>query len=238
MNFVGILAGGIGSRMERNIPKQFLEIAGIPIVVRTLRTFLATSGVAKVVLAMNPQWMDYCHELLCKFDIDLSKVDMITGGETRFLSMANIVDHCVKLRGEDLSEGDLLCIHDCARPFVSERIINDNFTMVADYDMVTTSMPTIDTVIIAEDGKKSSSVPTRSTVFCDQGPQTFRIWEFKRLQKKLTTDEVLKLIEAGKMYLDAGKTVGIVPGDRMNFKITTEFDLTLAECLIRDGVSQ
>lgn len=236
MNFVGILAGGIGSRMERSVPKQFLDIAGVPIVVRMLRTFMSVQGVERVILAMNPQWMDYCRELLVKHNIDLSKIDMIVGGETRFLSMVNIVDHCISLRKNNLNNDDLLCIHDCARPFVSHRIVSDNFSMVKDYDMVTTSMPTIDTVIIAEDGKKSSSVPVRSTVFCDQGPQTFRIKEFKEYQSQLTQEQILALIEAGKMYLDAGKTVGIVPGDRLNFKITTEFDLTLAECLIRDGV--
>ena len=236
MNFAGILAGGIGSRMERSVPKQFLGIADIPIVVRTLRTFFSVPCVDRIVLAMNPQWTDYCRNLLRKHGIDLARVDMIQGGATRFLSMANIVDRCIELAGDDLAEGDLLCIHDCARPFVSQRIIADNFAMVADYDMVTTSLPTIDTVIIAEDGKTETSVPVRSTVFCDQGPQTFRLKEFKRLQAALSPEETSALIEAGKMYLSAGKSVGIVPGDRMNFKITTEFDLTLAECLLRDGV--
>lgn len=236
MNFVGILAGGIGSRMERSVPKQFLPIAGVPIIVRTLRTFLANAKVDKIVLAMNPQWMEYCVELLNKFDVDLTRIYIITGGETRFLSMVNIVEKCIEMAGDTLTESDLLCIHDCARPFVSQRIIDDNFTFVKDFDMVTTSMPTIDTVIIAEDGKQSTSVPVRSTVFCDQGPQTFRINEFKKYQLQLTQEQTLALIEAGKMYLDFGKTVGIVPGDRLNFKITTEFDLTLAECLIKDGV--
>ena len=236
MNFAGILAGGIGSRMERAIPKQFLDIAGVPIIVRTLRAFLGAPAVDHVVLAMNPQWTDYCRELLSKSGIDLGRVDMIAGGTTRFLSMANIVDHCMAQRGADLSEGDLVCIHDCARPFVSQRIIEENFARAADYDMVTTSLPTIDTVVIAEDGKTETSVPVRSTVFCDQGPQTFRLAEFKRLQAALSAEETAALIEAGKMYLAAGKRVGIVPGDRMNFKITTEFDLTLAECLLRDGV--
>ena len=235
MNFAGILAGGVGSRMERTVPKQFLDIAGVPIVVRTLRTFLAAPGVDRVVLAMNPQWTDYCRDLLEKNGIDLGKVDMIPGGTTRFLSMATVVDRCIALRGADLVEDDLVCIHDCARPFVSPRIVEDNFRMVADYDMVTTSLPTIDTVIIAEDGKTETSVPVRSTVFCDQGPQTFRLKEFKRLQSALSPEETAALIEAGKMYLAAGKRVGIVPGDRMNFKITTEFDLTLAECLLRNG---
>lgn len=235
MNFAGILAGGIGSRMERDIPKQFLDIAGVPIVVRTLRTFLAAPEVNRVVLAMNPQWMDYCKDLLGKHGIDLGKIDIVSGGESRFLSMAAIVDHCIAFRGAAFEEDDLVCIHDCARPFVSPRIIADNFALVADYDMVTTSLPTIDTVIIAEDGRTETSVPVRSTVFCDQGPQTFRLKAFKRLQAALSPEETAALIEAGKMYLKANKRVGIVTGDRMNFKITTEFDLTLAECLLRNG---
>lgn len=237
MNFAGILAGGVGSRMERSVPKQFLEIAGVPIVVRTLRTFLSMPEIDHAVLAMNPQWADYCRNLLAKNGIDLDRVDMIAGGETRFLSMVNVVDHCIAIAGEAADDA-LLCIHDCARPFVTRRIIEENFSMVADYDMVTTSIPTIDTVIIAEDGKTETSVPVRSTVFCDQGPQTFRPKEFKRLQEALSPEETVSLIEAGKMYLAAGKRVGIVPGDRMNFKITTEFDLTLAECLLRDGVAK
>lgn len=238
MNFAGILAGGIGSRMERAVPKQFLDIAGIPVVVRTLRTFLSASQVDRVVLAMNPQWTDYCRALLDKHGIGKDEIDMIEGGETRFFSMARIVAHCIAVRGKDFSPDDLVCIHDCARPFVSPRIVADNFAMVADYDMVTTSLPTIDTVVIAEDGKTESSVPVRSTVFCDQGPQTFRLRDFKTLQSGLAPEETVSLIEAGKMFLGAGKRVGIVPGDRMNFKITTEFDLTLAECLIRDGVAK
>ena len=141
MNFAGILAGGVGSRMERNVPKQFLDVAGVPIVVRTLRTFLAAPAVDRVVLAMNPQWTDYCRDLLARNGIDLEKVDMIAGGTTRFLSMAAVVDRCIALRGADLAEDDLVCIHDCARPFVSPRIVEDNFSMVADYDMVTTGGP-------------------------------------------------------------------------------------------------
>lgn len=238
MNFAGILAGGTGSRMERDIPKQFLDIAGVPIVVRTLRTFLEAPQVGRVVLAMNPQWMDYCRDLLARNGIDPDGIDIIAGGATRFASMANIVARCIALRGADLAEDDLVCIHDCARPFVSQRIIADNFAMVSEYDMVTTSMPTIDTVIIAEDGRTETSVPVRSTVFCDQGPQTFRLSEFRRLQFALTPEREAALIEAGALYLGAGRRVGVVQGDRLNFKITTAFDLTLAECLVRDGIAR
>ena len=234
MNYAGILAGGIGSRMESKVPKQFLKIADVPIVVRTVRTFLASQNIDKVILAMNPQWMDYCKDMLTEYGIDISKIIIITGGATRFLSMVNIVDAAIEDLGGTPTENDFLCVHDCARPFVSQRIVEDNFTMVKDYDMVTTSLPTIDTVLIAEDGKESTCVPERSTVFCDQGPQTFNIKQFKDIQIKLTQAETDSYMEAGRMYLEKGFHVGIVTGDRMNFKITTEFDMVLAELLLRE----
>lgn len=233
MNFAGILAGGIGSRMESKLPKQFLKINGTPIIVYTLKTFLAAPAVDRIVLAMNPQWVEYCTALLKEYEVDTSRITMITGGETRFLSMVNIVNECIRQLGEP-GENDLLCIHDCARPFVSQRIIADNFDLAANYDMVTTSVPTIDTVLIAEDGKESTRVPERSTVFCDQGPQTFKIRQFKEMQITLTPEETAAYMEAGRMYLEKGKHVGIVTGDRMNFKITTEFDMVLAELLLKN----
>ncbi len=234
MNYAGILAGGIGSRIESKVPKQFLKIAEIPIVVRTINTFLSSKDIDKVILAMNPQWMEYCLDILKEYDVDVDKIIIITGGETRFLSMVNIVNAAIEDLGKEPTENDYLCIHDCARPFVSQRIIEDNFKMVGEYDMVTTSLPTIDTVLIAEDGKESTCVPERSTIFCDQGPQTFNIKQFKDIQVKLTQAETDSYMEAGRMYLEKGYHVGIVTGDRMNFKITTEFDMVLAELLLKD----
>ena len=235
MNYAGILAGGIGSRMESSVPKQFLKIADVPIVVRTINTFLTSPDIDKVILAMNPQWMDYCYDLLKSHNVDTDKIIIITGGSSRFLSMVNIVDAAIEDLGGTPSDEDFLCIHDCARPFVSQQIISDNFKQVKDFDMVTTSLPTIDTVLIAEDGKESTCVPERSTVFCDQGPQTFNIKHFKEIQTNLTQEETDAYMEAGRMYLEKGYHVGIVTGDRMNFKITTEFDMILAELLLKNN---
>ncbi len=238
MNYAGILAGGIGSRMESNIPKQFLKIADVPIMIRTIRAFAAIPSIDKIVLAMNPQWMEYGIAMLKKYEVDLSNIIIISGGTSRFLSMVNIVDACLAdaaAAGQD-SE-DLLCIHDCARPFLTRRIIEDNFRMVQQYDMVTTSLPTIDTVLISENGKEGTRVPDRSTIFCDQGPQTFRIQQFKSIFENLTQEEIDSYIEAGRMYMEKGYRMGIVEGDRMNFKITTAFDMAFAEFLLQNNVN-
>lgn len=235
MNFAGILAGGIGSRMESSVPKQFLKIGDTPIVVRTLNTFLSEACVDKVILAMNPQWEDYCRNMLAEYGVDMSRVEIIHGGTTRFLSMVNIVKKSMEILGDNLTADDMMLIHDCARPFVSSRIINDNFVIAKEYDMVTTSVPTIDTVLIAEDGKQSTVVPDRDTVFLDQGPQTFKIKEFYELFVTLTRAEIDAYMEAGRMYLEHNLSVGIVKGERTNFKITTEFDMLLGNMMIQDG---
>ncbi len=235
MNFAGILAGGIGSRMESSVPKQFLKIGDTPIVVRTLNTFLNEKCVDRVILAMNPQWEEYCRKMLEEYKVDTSRVEIIHGGTTRFLSMVNIVKKSMELLGDSLTESDMMLIHDCARPFVSSRIINDNFVIAKEYNMVTTSVPTIDTVLIAEDRKQSTVVPERDTVFLDQGPQTFKIKEFYDLFETLTQAEINSYMEAGRMYLEHDKSVGIVEGERTNFKITTEFDMLLGNMMIQDG---
>ena len=235
MNFAGILAGGIGSRMESSVPKQFLKIGDTPIIVRTLNTFLKEECIDKVIVAMNPQWEDYCKNMLEEYKVDTSRVEIIHGGTSRFLSMVNIVKKSIEIAGGELAEDDMMLIHDCARPFVSSRIINDNYVIAKEYDMVTTSVPTIDTVLIAEDGKQSTVVPNRDTVFLDQGPQTFKIKQFDDLYEKLTQEEIDAYMEAGRMYLEHDLSVGIVKGERTNFKITTEFDMLLGNMMIQDG---
>ena len=227
----GMLAGGSGSRMKAAaMPKQFLEIAGVPIIVRTLWAFEAEERIEFCVIAMNPQWVEYCEQLLPRFGIDMSRIRLIHGGAERFSSMRNIVQYCAEVWGKET----VLVIHDCARPFVSKRILADNIEMLEQFDMVTTSVPTIDTVLLSDDGKRSSRVPNRSEVFLDQGPQTFVAGEFLDLVQAAPPEKLQEYMEAGRLYLESKKSVGIVTGDRMNFKITTEFDLRFAEYLMQD----
>lgn len=233
MIFGGILAGGIGSRMnDGGLPKQLMGVGGVPVISRTVRAFLACPKLDFVFVAMNAKWRDYAEKLIDGAGIDRTRLKMIDGGATRFDSLVNLSRASLeKSEGEDC----VLLNHDCARPFVSQRILDDCLKQVADYDMVTTSIPTIDTVLISKDGKRSDCVPERSTIFCDQGPQAFRVKEFMALVESLSPVEKGKYMEAGRLYLDKGLSVGIVPGERTNFKLTTPFDIILAEAMIREG---
>ena len=231
MIIAGILAGGTGTRMGADKPKQFLDLAGVPVIVRTVRTFLENENIDAVIIAMNLEWIDYSKELLAKYGITEEEVTIVPGGATRFESLEALARASAMLCGDDEC---LMINHDCARPFVSQRIINDNITMVKDYDMVTTSVPTIDTVLVSKDGKVSDCVPDRSTIFLDQGPQTVNVAHFLKMADALTSEEREKYMEAGRLYIDKGYRVGIVPGERENFKLTTSFDMRLAEMMLSE----
>ncbi len=232
----GILAGGLGTRMAGGgLPKQFLKIGGRPVIIRTLQRFLDNEHIDHVIIAMNGSWIDYCRDMLAEYSLDGARVEIIQGGETRFESLLCLAHACQRVAQEKGDEGELLMInHDCARPFVSDRILRDNIEMVKEYDMVTTSVPTIDTVLISKDGKLSDCVPDRPTVFLDQGPQTIRVSHFLQLVDTLSPEEKEVYMEAGRLYIDKGYGVGIVQGERENFKLTSPFDLKLAEMMLMD----
>lgn len=230
MNIAGILAGGTGTRMSAEVPKQFLEIGGIPIIIRVIDKFISNKNIDMAVVAMNENWMDYCKDLLEKWKIDSQKVILIQGGATRFESLYNISQ-----KSAELDEDSIVISHDCARVFVSDEIINNNFEMIKKSDCTTTSVPTIDTVLISKNGITSDSVPDRETIFLDQGPQTFKAVEFLTIADGLPDERRLKYMEAGRMYLDKGLNVGIVKGERTNFKMTTDFDIKYGEFLIKEG---
>ena len=232
MIIAGILAGGTGTRMGADKPKQFLEIGGVPVIVRTVRRFMGHPGIDKVIIAMNAEWIDYSIDLLSKNGITTDDVTIVEGGDTRFDSLVALANASLSAAGD---EPCIMINHDCARPFVSERIISDNIDMMKDFDMLTTSVPTIDTVLLSNNGQTSDVVPERKTVFLDQGPQTVDVRHFLALVDTLDDAEKQKYMEAGRLYLDKGLKVGIVEGERENFKLTTKFDMCLAEMLLQNG---
>lgn len=233
MIFAGILAGGSGSRMETaTMPKQFLRVCGVPIFIRTLKTFLSVTKIDKVIVSTNPEWEQTYVDLMDEFNIDKEKVVLVKGGETRFLSLVNVTKKANEL---DPSSEAIIITHDCARLFVSSRIIEDNLTSVKDYDMVTTSIPVIDTILQSDDGKSSSVVPDRSKLWADQGPQTYRVSKFLKYVDMIPEADIPSYIEAGKVYLSHNRKIGIVKGERFNFKVTNDIDLQYAEFLLKGG---
>ena len=187
MIFAGIVAGGCGSRVKSAvIPKQFIEIGGVPVIVRTVRAFLAVEEIDIVYVGIKPDWHEYTNELFERFGIDKERVKVIDGGADRNGTVMNIAEAIVAEHGEN--EGDIILTHDAVRPFVTEKIIKDNIEAMAKHSACGTYMPAADT-IIRSDGEKVRETLNRSELYQAQTPQTFRLGPFVALFNRLLSLE-------------------------------------------------
>lgn len=227
MIFAGIVAGGCGSRVKSTvIPKQFIEIGGVPVIVRTVRAFLAVDSIDVVYVGIKPDWHEYTDELFERFEIDSRRVKVIDGGADRNGTVMNIAEAIVAEHGEN--EGDIILTHDAVRPFVTEKIIKDNIEAMREHSACGTYMPAADT-IIRSDGDKVLETLNRSELYQAQTPQTFRLWELRRNYYSLSEEQRGKLTDTCSVFTACGEEIYLVTGEAMNFKITTDSDLRMAE---------
>ena len=212
-----IVAGGKGLRMGGDIPKQFVKINGLPILMHTINSFYSFDSSINiiVVLPIDQQdfWKDLCREY--KFTVSHTIVD---GGETRF--------HSVKNGLESIHEDGIVAVHDGVRPFVSHEVIENCFSVSIEKGAV---IPVIDVVetIRHISGDDSQTVP-RDEYKLVQTPQVFSVTLLKKAysqQYNTNFTDDASVVEA------LGHKVTLVKGNRENIKITTPFDLKLAELL-------
>ncbi|MBP5457951.1 MAG: 2-C-methyl-D-erythritol 4-phosphate cytidylyltransferase [Paludibacteraceae bacterium] len=221
--YVIIVAGGKGLRMGSDIPKQFILVAGRPLLMRTLDTFLAYDQDLSILLALPREQMDYWFSLCEKYATDYaSRVTVVAGGETRFHSVQNALA-CVP-EGAD----SLVAVHDGVRPFVSKETIAAAFDEAA---LSGCAVPVADAVdSIREVTEGGSIVRDRSKIKLVQTPQVFRSSLLKEAYHQVYCDaftDDASVVEA------AGYKVVLTPGNRENIKITTPFDLKVAEALVK-----
>ncbi len=235
MIYAGILAGGIGSRMGiTSMPKQFLSIGGKPVIMHTIEKFLMCGRIDHIYVAVVRDYISYMHDILRKEIGECDRITIIEGGTDRNGSIVNIVDD---IRKTDSSPESILITHDAVRPFVSARIIDENIDAALEFGATDTVIPATDTIIRSSDGMNISSIPVRSDLFNGQTPQAFRISMFESDFSALSDEEKKTLTDACKIFVLAGHTVRLVKGDPYNMKISTPFDLLLAEAIIAKELS-
>lgn len=233
MIFAGIMAAGIGSRIKSiQVPKQFAILGGKPIIVRVLETFLSVSEIDKILVAINIDWKDYYIELINKYSLDINKIELVSGGQTRFESLVNLVKETKKYDNE---EDSIILTHDCARVFVTKDIIYKNIEKIKDYDIITTCVPVVNTLVYCEKNNIVSSIPDRNKLWDGVSPQTFYIDRFINILEKLPVEKYKDYNEAGKLFLDFNGKYGVIEGSRNLFKITNDIDLQYAEFLLKNG---
>ena len=233
MIYGGILAGGKGTRMGRTeLPKQFLTIGNKPIIIHTVEQFLISNKIDKIVIGTNENWRSYTEDIFNKYYPNNDKIIIINGGTTRNETIVNI---CKYAQENSPNEINYVVTHDAVRPFITQRIIKDNVEaiMKENVDAVDTVMPAFDTIVEAKDGEMINNIPIRDYMYQGQTPQTFRTDELLENYNSLSEEEKNILTDGIKIYVLKNKKAQIVRGETFNMKITTAYDLKLANAIVK-----
>ena len=220
MDYIIIVAGGKGLRMGSDIPKQFLPIGGKPVLMRTLERFRQYSPTLQIILVLPKAQQDYWQKL-CKeyaFDIDYQLAD---GGETRFHSVQNGL-----AKIPDNAQG-VVGVHDGVRPFPSIDVIRNCYETAREKKAVIPVIPVVETVRHIK-GDTSVTV-SRNDYRLVQTPQTFDIQLLKAANRQPYNDG---FTDDASVVETFGFNITLVEGNRENIKITTPYDLKIAEVLI------
>lgn len=219
--YVIVVAGGKGLRMGGEFPKQFIPVKGKPVLMRTLETFYACDPNIELIVVLPVEQRSYWEHLCAEYGFTLSH-RIAAGGETRFHSVKN---------GLALVEEDgVVGVHDGVRPFVSAEVIADCYAQAVTLQAVVPVTDVVETVrhLLSEGGSETVS---RNDYKLVQTPQVFTVELLKRAYaqdyKPFFTDDA-SVVEA------LGQPVHLVSGNRENIKLTTPFDLKVAESLIDD----
>lgn len=232
MNYGVLLAGGTGSRMKSiDIPKQYHEINGIPVIIYTLKTFMKLECFDYIYIAINPNYTDFMSSMIEKhFDEeDISKITLTNGGAERIDSIHNVIK---SIKMKEIDDDDIIVIHDAVRPFVTEKIILDNIEGAKKYGATVTSVPVNDTILLSTDGDYVDRIPIRKTLFHGQSPDSFNLKTFIELENKLTDEQKEIITGTSQVCTLNDYPIKMIEGDTANFKITTDADLDLAEYII------
>lgn len=223
MDYVIIVAGGKGLRMGSDIPKQFLPIGGKPVLMRTLERFREYDKDLKIILVLPEAQQDYWQGLCKEYGFQV-EYQLANGGQTRFHSVQN----GLALIPDD-AEG-VVGVHDGVRPFPSIDVIRNCYATARDKKAVIPVIPVVETVrhLLVHSKDKSITVP-RDEYRLVQTPQTFDIQLLKAANRQPYNDGFTDDASVVESY---GHEITLVEGNRENIKITTPYDMKIAEVLI------
>jgi 2-C-methyl-D-erythritol 4-phosphate cytidylyltransferase len=211
-----LLMGGSGVRFCSQIPKQFCLLAGKPLYRYALETMLETGLVDEILLVCHPNWPLETEGI----------VRSVAGGATRQESSWAGLNGFLERPG-------IVLIHDAVRPFLTRSIILENLDAAIESGAADTCIASADTLVHAPLGDWIGSIPKRSEFLRGQTPQTFRYELIFRAHERARKLSLSHVTDDCRLVLDLGEKVRIVKGSEENLKITSEFDLRVAESLLK-----
>lgn len=217
--------------MGTSLPKQYMELAGKPVIVHTLEQFQRCGAVDGVVVTAVPEWKVEILQWQEKFSLT-KLLAVVPAGADRQLSIRNGL-----LAAEEFMDGDGLSgviIQDAARPLTSVELLTHLVEELKEAPAVMPALPITDTTYTSHDGQWVDGLLDRSTLFAGQAPEAFRYWPYLELYRDTPEEIFCSMSGSCQLPYSRGWRVKIIPGERENIKITYTKDLKDCERLLRN----
>ena len=226
-NYVILLAGGVGKRMGSDIPKQFIEVEGKPIIIYSLENFQRNPQIEKIVIVCVKEWKDHLIELLKKYN--LSKVEwIIEGGETGHDSIRN----GVFFLKDKIQSDDFIVVHDAVRPILPQKAINEVLRVAHENGNASSAVACHPPIVYTDDFKSGITDVDREHVMLTASPQAYRYSLALKCYEKAEEENKHNFTFTSSLLIHYGERVYFAEGTTSNIKITKKEDIALFKALL------
>jgi 2-C-methyl-D-erythritol 4-phosphate cytidylyltransferase len=216
-----ITAGGIGKRMGSELPKQFLVLGGKPVLVHTLELFFKYDPNIEIILTLPNEWRGYWETVIDKYFCRVPHI-IVNGGEERYHSIQNALKQC---------SGSFIAVHDGVRPFVSFETLERCFSALNQHEAVVPVLKLKES--IRQTNENSTNAVDRSNYRLVHTPQCFHVDVLRQAYQQDYHD---KVTDDACLVEELGYTIHLVESNEENIKLTTQFDLLIAETIVQKSM--
>ncbi|MBR5176821.1 MAG: 2-C-methyl-D-erythritol 4-phosphate cytidylyltransferase [Bacteroidales bacterium] len=232
MNHCIILAGGIGSRMNLDIPKQYYRVNGIPIIMYSINKFAHSGLIDSIVIVLANEWRGFMEECLSGEQYPC-KIHYAEAGKSRQHSVWNGLN-IIKRYAMD---GDIVLVHDAVRPYFPISNISEGIDACKEYDAALPVIPVKDATYQSSNGVIISSILPRHELYSGQSPECFAFQKFYQAHGRFSDEELSTIRGCAELAFRANLSIKLIPGCEQNFKLTTIEDMKAFELSVNKTFS-
>lgn len=227
-NIALIIAGGVGARMNQDIPKQFINVYDKPVIVYTMEAFQKHPSIDGIEIVCLDGWHDVLYAYAKQFGINKLE-NVVSGGKNGQDSIRNgLYDIATRHSNDD----DVVLIHDAIRPMVSQDVISDNIRVCRENGNAITVVPCTAAMLKTYDSISTTEQVPRDNLKITQTPQAFFVNDIVAAHKEALSRGITNSVASCTMYIELGKKLYMSSGSEKNLKLTTAEDIEIFKALL------